>query len=151
MTASAIVSSLLRPSELYSLIKFKLSTPPSPASLLPRQPTPEDFKSNTRAACYHFLNLTSRSFARVIQELDEELRDVVCIYYLILRGLDTIEDDMTLPFQRKKHLLKTFADIIKDEKNLNWSFHENGESEKDRDLLIHFYVVIQEFHKLRPE
>ncbi len=33
---------------------------------------------------------TSRSFALVIQELGDELRVAVCIFYLVLRALDTI-------------------------------------------------------------
>ena len=33
---------------------------------------------------------TSRSFAMVIQELGDELRDAVCIFYLVLRALDTV-------------------------------------------------------------
>lgn len=40
--------------------------------------------------CYELLNMTSRSFAAVIQALDDELRPAVCIFYLVLRGLDTI-------------------------------------------------------------
>jgi farnesyl-diphosphate farnesyltransferase len=40
--------------------------------------------------CYEFLNKTSRSFSLVIQLLGSELRDVVCLFYLVLRGLDTI-------------------------------------------------------------
>lgn len=50
--------------------------------------------------CYEKLNKVSRSFALVIQQLAQpeqkstELRDAVCIFYLVLRALDTIEDDM---------------------------------------------------------
>ena len=40
--------------------------------------------------CYELLNMTSRSFAAVIQALDDELRPAICIFYLVLRGLDTI-------------------------------------------------------------
>jgi len=36
----------------------------------------------------------SRSFAVVIQQLPQELQDPVCIFYLVLRGLDSVEDDM---------------------------------------------------------
>jgi len=57
---------------------------------------------------YYLLGLTSRSFARVIQELTPELKDVVCVFYLVLRGLDTIEDDMTIEVNKKINLLKNF-------------------------------------------
>ena len=44
--------------------------------------------------CYSTLEKVSRSFAMVIQQLPENIRDSICIFYLILRGLDSIEDDM---------------------------------------------------------
>lgn len=46
--------------------------------------------------CYELLDATSRSFAAVIQALDPELRPAICVFYLVLRGLDTVEDDMTI-------------------------------------------------------
>ncbi len=33
---------------------------------------------------------SSRSFAVVIQQLPEQLKDAVCIFYLVLRGLDSV-------------------------------------------------------------
>ena len=42
-----------------------------------------------------------RSFSIVIQQLPEQLRDAVCIFYLVLRALDTIEDDMAIPVKVK--------------------------------------------------
>jgi phytoene/squalene synthetase len=32
----------------------------------------------------------SRSFAIVIEQLGDELRNAVCVFYLVLRGLDTV-------------------------------------------------------------
>lgn len=52
--------------------------------------------------------MTSRSFAAVIKELEGELCRVICLFYLVLRGLDTIEDDMTLDPERKCKLLEEF-------------------------------------------
>lgn len=147
MSASALLASATHPSELYALFKY-LATP-TPKSLqhvtadtLP--PRTDPFYS--RAMCYHFLNLTSRSFARVIQELDEELRHPICIFYLVLRGLDTVEDDMTLPLKRKKEVLESFHERIYDR---GWNFTENGEGEKDRQLLVQFDVVVEEFLGLK--
>lgn len=37
----------------------------------------------------------SRSFAAVIQQLPKSLVVDVLVFYLVLRGLDTVEDDMT--------------------------------------------------------
>lgn len=37
----------------------------------------------------------SRSFAAVIQQLPKVLTVDIMVFYLVLRGLDTVEDDMT--------------------------------------------------------
>jgi farnesyl-diphosphate farnesyltransferase len=96
--------------------------------------------------CYYFLNKTSRSFARVIQELDPELRHPVCLFYLILRGLDTVEDDMTLDPELKVEMLKDFENIISKK---GWNFNGSGPLEKDAILLKEFHVVIEEFSHLK--
>uniref|UniRef100_A0A3Q7IJX9 Squalene synthase n=1 Tax=Solanum lycopersicum TaxID=4081 RepID=A0A3Q7IJX9_SOLLC len=46
------------------------------------------------AFCYATLRKVSRSFALVIQQLPSDLRDVVCVYYLVLRALDTVGGTM---------------------------------------------------------
>ncbi len=70
----------------------------------------------------------------------------IALFYLVLRGLDTIEDDMTIPTQKKEPLLRDFSKYMKTE---GWTFKENGPDEKDRDLLIHFDDVIAELGKLK--
>ncbi|CAG8757188.1 18310_t:CDS:2, partial [Acaulospora morrowiae] len=102
----------------------------------------------SKIRCYEFLKQTSRSFATVIQELDEEVRDAVCLFYLILRGMDTIEDDMTLPIENKEPLLRTFNEIIYKK---GWTYTESGPDERDRNLLLEFDVVIEEFLHLKKE
>src|SRR5262245_9476664 len=59
-----------------------------------------------RYFCYAALNKVSRSFAVVIQQLPQELRDPVCIFYLVLRGLDSIEDDTAFSNHEKLPLLR---------------------------------------------
>lgn len=98
--------------------------------------------------CFRLLKLTSRSFAAVIQELHPELLVPVCLFYLILRGLDTIEDDMTIPIEKKEPLLREFDQVIDDEK---WNFDGNGPNEKDRELLVKFDVVGREFSNVKEE
>ncbi|KAJ1920314.1 bifunctional farnesyl-diphosphate farnesyltransferase/squalene synthase [Mycoemilia scoparia] len=98
--------------------------------------------------CYDFLTETSRSFAGVIQELNPELRDVICIFYLVLRGLDTVEDDMSIPIVRKKEVLTTFHKSIYER---GWTFTESGPDEKDASLLVQFDVVIHEFLNLKEK
>ncbi|MCB9257025.1 MAG: squalene synthase [Chitinophagales bacterium] len=58
--------------------------------------------------CYDTLNEVSRSFAMVIQDLPVDLKDAICVFYLILRALDTIEDDMSLEREEKLGILKDF-------------------------------------------
>ncbi|KAG9324499.1 hypothetical protein KVV02_006093 [Mortierella alpina] len=100
--ASAILASLFHPSEVLALVQYKLS---------PK--TKHDYSNDkTRQRLYHHLNMTSRSFSAVIQDLDEELKDAICLFYLVLRGLDTIEDDMTIDLDTKLPYLRTFHEII---------------------------------------
>lgn len=98
--------------------------------------------------CFELLDLTSRSFSAVIQELNHELLAPICLFYLILRGLDTIEDDMTLSLEKKTPYLRGFHDIIYKD---GWNFTESGPNEKDRELLVNFQCVIEEFKKIKPE
>lgn len=72
----------------------------------------------------------------------------VTIFYLVLRGLDTIEDDMTIPLAEKEPLLRDFHNIIEKD---GWTFDGNGPNEKDRQLLVEFDNIIIEFKKLKPE
>ncbi|KAK9729759.1 bifunctional farnesyl-diphosphate farnesyltransferase/squalene synthase [Basidiobolus ranarum] len=134
----SLLESVLHPTEIVTIVKF--------FSHATR--TPPKFPRNTLFICYDFLDQTSRSFATVIKELDEELRDAVCIFYLILRGLDTIEDDMSIPTGRKLSLLRSFHEKIYEP---GWNFTENDKDEKDRLLLVQFDAVIDEFLTLKEE
>jgi hypothetical protein len=64
------------------------------------------------AFCYDVLNTVSRSFAVVIQQLPNPLRDAICVFYLVLRGLDTVEDDMAIPLAPKVRDLRAFHEHI---------------------------------------
>ncbi|KAI9315186.1 farnesyl-diphosphate farnesyltransferase [Dichotomocladium elegans] len=138
---NVLLQSITKPSELQALITYKFSSKSENISRHQERLATDEGKRK----CYEFLERTSRSFAAVIQELDDQLRDAVCLFYLVLRGLDTIEDDMSLPLERKVELLRSFDKIIYQR---GWTFHENGPNEKDRDLLVHFDVVIDEFLRL---
>lgn len=92
--------------------------------------------------------MTSRSFSAVIQELNPELLMPITLFYLVLRGLDTIEDDMTLDLATKEPLLRNFADNMEKD---GWTFNGNGPDEKDRELLVHFDDIIVELKKVKPE
>lgn len=103
-------------------------------------------ESATLKECFRFLNLTSRSFASVIQELNHELLAPIALFYLVLRGLDTIEDDMTIPLEKKIPLLRNFHNTMEID---GWQFHESNE--KDKELLEKFDVVVTELKQLKKE
>ncbi len=44
----------------------------------------------------------------VIQQLPVRLRDAVCVFYLVLRALDTVEDDMSILPKVKVPMLRSF-------------------------------------------
>ncbi len=98
--------------------------------------------------CYRFLHLSSRSFVAVVQEVHPELLVPICVFYLILRGIDTIEDDMTISIEEKEPLLREFYTHVHDE---NWTYNGNGPKEKDREVLVKFDCITREFNKIKDE
>lgn len=101
----------------------------------------------TLTRCFHFLKMTSRSFCAVILELNPELLVPVAIFYLVLRALDTVEDDMTIDIVEKEALLRDFHNRLTQK---GWTYDGNGPDEKDRSLLVEFDCVIAEYIKLKP-
>nr|AKR76253.1 squalene synthase [Betula platyphylla] len=101
---------LRNPDDFYPLLKMKMA-----ARHAERQIPPEPHW----AFCYTMLNKVSRSFAMVIQQLSPELRNAICIFYLVLRALDTVEDDTSIPTDVKVPILKAFHRHIYD---CEWHF-----------------------------
>jgi farnesyl-diphosphate farnesyltransferase len=99
-------------------------------------------KDYNLAYCYDTLDKVSRSFAAVIRQLPEEISDVVCLFYLILRALDSIEDDMDLAQDAKISLLRQF--YTKNFEN-GWKLANVGDKEEYRDLLANYDKVIEAF------
>ncbi|KAI9051918.1 hypothetical protein LZ554_004174 [Drepanopeziza brunnea f. sp. 'monogermtubi'] len=130
----------VHPNQLRSILQWQIWHDP----VHQRNPAKE---SENVKQCFKYLDMTSRSFSSVIQELTPELLLPVALFYLILRGLDTIEDDMTIPLELKEPKLRSFHDILDQD---GWTFTENGPNEKDRELLVHFDVVIREFKDVKP-
>ena len=146
----------IHPGQLRSIIQWSvlISTPLLPPLTSPRKvwhdpvhqrdPSKE---SETLKECFRYLDLTSRSFSAVIQELNPELLVPVALFYLCLRALDTIEDDTSIPLKTKEPLLKNFHNILEKD---GWTFDGNGPNEKDREVCVHFDVVITEFKLIKP-
>lgn len=97
--------------------------------------------------CYDALQEVSRSFAVVIMQLtDHDLRDGICLFYLVLRALDTVEDDMSLELNYKISQLEIFDTHLGDP-----SWHLNGVGKgTEREVLERFPRVSREYMKLKP-
>ncbi|KAF4626599.1 hypothetical protein G7Y89_g11559 [Cudoniella acicularis] len=131
----------VHPNQLRSIIQWKMWH----ELAYTRDPSKE---SATLKDCFKWLKMTSRSFATVVQELNPDLVVPVVLYYLVLRGLDTIEDDMTISLEEKEPLLRNFETILEKD---GWTYDKNGPNEKDRELLVHFDDVITEFKLIDPK
>eukprot|EP01064_Diplonema_japonicum_P032604 TRINITY_DN616_c9_g1_i1.p1 TRINITY_DN616_c9_g1~~TRINITY_DN616_c9_g1_i1.p1 ORF type:complete len:376 (+),score=63.26 TRINITY_DN616_c9_g1_i1:67-1194(+) len=111
VTCCNVLQSLTAPDEMYAIV-----------TVLGQKMRGQGFKANTEAEkfCYGSLNEVSRSFAGVVMQLDDELREVVCIFYLVLRALDTIEDDMRITIDDKRpQLLDFYKKLDLDEYSLS--------------------------------
>ncbi len=102
---------------------------------------------NDRDFCYEALNRVSRSFALVIQNLPLELKDPVCVFYLVLRGLDSVEDDLKYPTAQRIGLLRDFH---KKSSDPNWNITGVGDSMDYRILLSNYHKVTRTFQSLDP-
>ncbi|KAL8185453.1 UNVERIFIED_CONTAM: Farnesyl-diphosphate farnesyltransferase [Gekko kuhli] len=102
-----------------------------------------DLLSNSLRTCYKYLNQTRQSFADVIQALDGELRNAVCIFYLVLQALDMVEDNMTINLETKVPILENFQSYLY---KPDWKFMES--KEKHRQVLEDFLMISLEFRNL---
>lgn len=127
----------LRVDELFAMVQIKMQLKKLKLDLQPSQ--------TDLIFCYDILHHVSRSFAAVIMQLHPELRDAVCIFYLVLRGLDTVEDDMDIPIPTKKVELPVFHEKLYDPA---WCIDGIGKG-KERTLLQEFFRVSNEFMKLK--
>ncbi|XP_054750574.2 squalene synthase-like [Lytechinus pictus] len=132
------LKSIGHPDEVMALLKFKLG---GGQHIIPKQKLDE--MSTTAKKCYMYLNQTSRSFAAVIQALEGDLRHAVCIFYLVLRALDTVEDDMTIPLKDKVQMLQNFYKNLEDP---DWKYMES--KDKDRIVLEDFPAISMEYRDL---
>ncbi|KAB8226661.1 isoprenoid synthase domain-containing protein [Aspergillus novoparasiticus] len=140
MRATEVLYYMLRPSQLRSIVQWKVWHNPVHERNVNNE-------TETQKACFKFLDLTSRSFSAVIKELHPELLLPVCVFYLVLRGLDTIEDDTSIPLKTKEPMLREFKDYLEQD---GWTFDGNRPEEKDRELLVQFHNVITEFKNMKP-
>lgn len=82
----------------------------------------------------------------VIQQLPVGLRDAVCVFYLVLRALDTVEDDMGIPLEEKLPILRSFHEMIYD-RGLSLDYGEKHY----KTLLNQFGTVVDVFLGLQED
>ncbi|MGB5236255.1 MAG: squalene synthase [Flavobacteriaceae bacterium] len=133
----SIVKSITRPMEISALLKFKFG-----AFNASSKHYRQEYDCSNKAYCFDTLDKVSRSFATVIRQLPSELSVVVCLFYLVLRALDSVEDDMDLPRDVKIRLLK---DFYKKNYEKGWSITEVGDKEQYRELLENYDKIIMVF------
>ncbi|KAF5727188.1 squalene synthase [Tripterygium wilfordii] len=120
--------------DLYPLLKLKMEANRA-VKQIPLQPH--------WSFCYTVLHKVSRSFALVIQQLGPHIRDNVCVYYLVLRALDTVEDDPSIPTDVKVPILKTFHQHLYER---DWHF--SCGTKEDKKLMNQFHHVSTAFLEL---
>lgn len=101
------------------------------------------------AFCEEILVAVSRSFAAVIRQLPESILKDVAIFYLVLRALDTVEDDMTAFTSneiKRQHLLKFHTTALQD---ASWRMDGVGQGD-ERRLLQEFPAVHRVYASLSP-
>lgn len=110
----------------------------------------KNFHPGDLAFCDEILGKVSRSFAAVIRQLPPMLFVDIMIFYLVLRALDTIEDDMKA-FEsndvKVKHLLSMHETALGDP---SWSMDGVGEGDEKR-LLQQFPKCHSVYAALRDE
>eukprot|EP00924_Labyrinthula_sp_SR-Ha-C_P007514 snap_masked-scaffold_24-processed-gene-5.37-mRNA-1 protein AED:0.31 eAED:0.31 QI:0/-1/0/1/-1/1/1/0/441 len=135
----SLLTSFLNPDELIALYKF--------------QNLKKKLKSNSQNKniqyCEFMLSKVSRSFALVIKLLPEDLQLSIMVFYLVLRALDTVEDDMSLDITVKKDILKNFIDRLEKEKEVV-SLKGIGEG-YELELVEQFDKVLSVFWNLQSQ
>ncbi|XP_022763196.1 squalene synthase-like isoform X2 [Durio zibethinus] len=122
------------PGDFYPLLKLKMAARHAEKQI-PSEPR--------WGFCYSMLHKVSRSFALVIQQLPPTLRNAVCIFYLVLRALDTVEDDTSIATDVKVPILKDFYRHIYD---LDWHF--SCGTKEYKVLMDQFHFVSTAFLEL---
>lgn len=69
----------------------------------------------------------------------------ICVFYLVLRALDTVEDDVTIPLDQKIPVLQNFHSYLYEP---DWCFLDS--QEKDRQVLEDFPTVRHTARRLLP-
>lgn len=136
-----VISAGCRPAEIVALLRYKRKA--DAARTIMTQSLEPHWEYAYKALCN-----VSRSFALVIMELRTELRHPVCVFYLVLRALDTIEDDTSVDTSLRKDLCTKFYTFLDDDaREQPWSSHDFGKG-SEKELLTQFATVLSCYRSL---
>ncbi|KAL5855404.1 hypothetical protein ACOSQ3_005245 [Xanthoceras sorbifolium] len=112
-----LVEALKHPDEFHILLKLKLAARHAEKQIIT---TPQVPDHPHWGFCYTLLRKCSNGVgALLLQPFEPQLRNAVCILYLVLRALDTIEDDTSIPTEIKVPILISFHRHVYDR---DWHF-----------------------------
>ena len=141
--SEGVLSQLMHVDEVWAAAVFKLGVSKATA-VEALTDAPESVQW-----CEDILGKVSRSFAMVIKQLSPRLRHSICIFYLVLRALDTVEDDMTSFQGRNDEKLAHLKNFHLYLEKPGWSMTGVGEGD-ERVLLEAFHQVTAAYSEL-PE
>lgn len=139
-----VIAARYRPAELIALLRYKRKAHAARSQMtLALDP---DWQY-----AYSTLCKVSRSFALVIMELRPDLRHPICVFYLVLRALDTVEDDTSVQPQIRRDLCTSFHTLLHQPTHPQqpWSSDQFGDG-AEKDLLIRFPTVLRCYQSLKP-
>ena len=100
--------------------------------------------------CDDMLGKVSRSFAAVIRQLPKGLCLDILVFYLALRALDTIEDDMQA-FKGREHIKIDHLNNFYHTGLVSEGWYMNGVGEGDEKVLLEqYYRCVHVFKSLSP-
>lgn len=132
-------SQLIRLDEVFAALWFKFG------ESLPNKL--DSSKDESLAFCDDMLGKVSRSFAAVIRQLPKGMCVDVLIFYLVLRALDTIEDDMEAFKGREQEKLEHLNNFYKVISQEGWSMEGVGSGD-ERVLLEQYGHCVKVFNSL---
>ncbi len=100
------------------------------------------------------LRRVSRTFALSIEQLPTMLREAETLAYLLFRVSDCFEDHATLPVSRKVDLLRTWADVLNDDRpatDLTSQIADLDSSDAEVYVAQHADVILEQVHLLPAE
>ncbi|KAK2662990.1 hypothetical protein Ddye_001564 [Dipteronia dyeriana] len=127
------------PDNLYFLLKLKMAVTSAEKQMRIDQEPHWEF-------CYTMLHKSLRSnviFDLILPPTHTHLRNAVCVYYLVLRALDTVEDDTSISTDVKVPMLIAFHSHLYDR---DWHF--SCGRKHDKVLMDQFHYVSTAFLEL---